>query len=49
VSDRPQQDMTSDEWIMKWATGHFLGIFTAQGFEPAAWPIASSPTPTIKV
>lgn len=48
LSDDPQEEMTSDEWIMKRGTGQLPGVFTAKGFEPAAFPLAPSAAYPVK-
>lgn len=48
LSDEQQEEMTSDEWIMKRGTGQLPGVFTAKGFEPAAFPLASSTAYSVK-
>ena len=46
VSDVPEEETTSHEWIMKRGTGQLPGIYTVEGFEDKPF---DAPKPVISI
>ena len=46
-SDKPGEEMTAEEWILKRGTGQMPGVFTAKGFEPAQFVLTPPSQPAV--